>query len=239
MTVTYAVSGMTCGGCARTVTAALEPLVEAVTVTRGPDRAVVTGGKAGDLTALNRALAKVGGYRLAKAEAAPVEGSSGHVAAWLGTYKPLLLVVGLAAGVAAVLSGRLGAVDYGVWMLDFMGMFFVLFAFFKLLNLPGFVQAYRGYDVVAKVWPVWGWVYPFVELALGVAYLLRVAVPLVNVLVIVLMLVGLVGVWRAVRSGQTIQCACLGTVFNLPMSTVTVVENGGMALMAALMLAHG
>jgi hypothetical protein len=51
-----------------------------------------------------------------------------------------------------------------------------------------------------------------------------------------LSLIGAVGVIRANLSRQTIECACLGTVFKLPMSVVTVVENLGMAVMAAWML---
>jgi hypothetical protein len=51
-----------------------------------------------------------------------------------------------------------------------------------------------------------------------------------------LSLVGAVGVIQATRSKQVIECACLGTVFKLPMSVVTVVENLGMAAMAAWML---
>jgi hypothetical protein len=45
------------------------------------------------------------------------------------------------------------------------------------------------------------------------------------------------GVIKAVANKTQIQCACLGTVFKLPMSTVTIVEDVGMVLMAVLMLA--
>jgi hypothetical protein len=56
---------------------------------------------------------------------------------------------------------------------------------------------------------------------------------------LILSLVGAVGVIQSVARRQTIQCACLGTVFKLPMSTVTVIENLGMAAMAAWMLFAG
>ena len=56
---------------------------------------------------------------------------------------------------------------------------------------------------------------------------------------LVLSLVGAVGVVQATLSKQTIQCACLGTVFKLPMSVVTVIENLGMAAMASWMLWAG
>ena len=56
-------------------------------------------------------------------------------------------------------------------MSRFMAGFFLVFSFFKLLNLRAFADAYAGYDVVAARWRVWGYDYPFVELALGAAYL--------------------------------------------------------------------
>jgi hypothetical protein len=43
----------------------------------------------------------------------------------------------------------------------------------------------------------------------------------------------LIGVIKAVTSKQTIRCACLGTIFNLPMSTVTIIEDALMLAMAA------
>ena len=45
-----------------------------------------------------------------------------------------------------------------------------------------------------------------------------------------------IGVIRAVVGRTQIQCACLGTVFNLPMSTVTIVEDVGMVVMAIVMI---
>ena len=52
----------------------------------------------------------------------------------------------------------------------------------------------------------------------------------------VIMAVSLAGVVRAVLSKSAIRCACLGTVFQLPMSTVTIIEDGLMLAMALFML---
>ena len=89
---------------------------------------------------------------------------------------------------------------------------------------------------LAARWLGWGRIYPFVELALGVAYLTN-ASPLITYWVtIVIMSFSAIGVIRAVVSRTQIQCACLGTVFNLPMSTVTIVEDVGMVVMAIVMI---
>ena len=50
------------------------------------------------------------------------------------------------------------------------------------------------------------------------------------------MFVGLIGVSKSVIQKSKIQCACLGTVFNLPMSYITIIENGIMLSMALFML---
>jgi hypothetical protein len=49
-------------------------------------------------------------------------------------------------------------------------------------------------------------------------------------------LLGAVGVIQSVMRKEIIQCACLGTVFQLPMSMVTIIENLGMAAMALMMI---
>jgi hypothetical protein len=121
-------------------------------------------------------------------------------------------------------------------MRHFMAGFFIVFSFFKLLDPPGFVSAYRGYDLVARRVPAWGWAYPFVELALGVAYLLAWAPVVTNIITLVLMLVGAGGVLKALLNKRAIRCACLGTALNLPMTKVTLVEDLTMAAMAAGML---
>lgn len=149
---------------------------------------------------------------------------------------PLVLIVGFIAGVTLLVGIRAGRFDMQDMMSNFMAGFFIVFGFFKLLDLRGFVETYRTYDLIAIATPRWAWAYPFVELTLGAAYLLRVVPTVINVATLVLMLIGAVGVGRALTKRQRIRCACLGTVLNLPMTTVTLVEDLGMAVMAGLML---
>jgi hypothetical protein len=118
-----------------------------------------------------------------------------------------------------------------------MAGFFLVFSFFKLLDLRGFVDAYRSYDVVARAWPAWAFVYLFVELGLGVAYLLNLSPRITNGLTLALMLIGSIGVLKALLDERAIRCACLGTALNLPMTTITLVEDLAMAAMASAMLA--
>jgi hypothetical protein len=50
------------------------------------------------------------------------------------------------------------------------------------------------------------------------------------------MVFGSLGVFHALRQGLDLECACLGTVLHVPLSTVALVEDLGMAAMAAAML---
>ena len=119
---------------------------------------------------------------------------------------------------------------------DFMGLFFVVFSFFKFLDLKGFQQSFRRYDPLAKYLPLYGLVYPFVELALGVLFLMRLEVQLALWLTLGILSITTLGVVRVLLSKQQIQCACLGSVLNLPMTEATFIENALMIGMATWML---
>ena len=152
-------------------------------------------------------------------------------------YQPLLLLMGYILLASVLVQWSLGSISFMETMRYFMAGFFLCFSFFKLLDLRAFADAYAGYDLLAARWHGWGYVYPFVELALGIAYLANFAPPLTDAITIAVMGFSALGVIQAVRKKQKIRCACLGTVFKLPMSTVTIVEDLGMVAMAAAMLA--
>lgn len=218
---TFAISGMTCANCVRKVESTLKAISPSANVTLEPPRAIVETGISVD--ALNDALAKVGKYRVSAENAE----SATDAGAWFKTYYPLFLVMGLIA--LASFSGN-------SWMMSFMAGFFIVFGAFKLLDVPNFANAFARYDVIAKVFKPWGYAYPFIEIALGFAFLFYYQMTLVTWISLVISVIGAIGVIQANLKKETIECACLGTVFKLPMSVVTITENVGMAAMSAWML---
>ena len=122
------------------------------------------------------------------------------------------------------------------WMTHFMAGFFLVFSFFKLLNLKGFAESYAMYDVVAKKVSAWAYLYAFIELGLGISYLLNYNPLVTNVVAFIVMSLSIIGVLQSVFNKKKIQCACLGAVFNLPVSTVTIIEDGLMILMSVIMI---
>jgi copper chaperone CopZ len=218
----FAITGMTCNGCRTKVEKTLAALLPDVTVTLDPPRAVTTASVGVDQ--LNAALEPVGKYRASSLEAAPAAPS------WISTYYPLFLVMGLIA------LASLAAGSFMGWMMMFMAGFYIVFGAFKLLDVPAFANSYAQYDIIAKYFKPWGYAYPFIEVALGFGFLFWLDMHMLSWIALILSLVGAVGVVQANLSKQTIECACLGTVFRLPMSVVTIIENLGMAAMAAWML---
>ena len=152
------------------------------------------------------------------------------------TYKPLFLVVSYVIGAAALFELSHPSWELSRFMSNFMGFFFLGFAFFKLLNIAKFADAFATYDIVAQRSRSYALAYPWVELSLGLLFVTRALPMFANIITAVIMSVGLIGVIAAVRKKQTIQCACLGTAFNLPMSVVTIIENSVMLAMALTML---
>ena len=151
----------------------------------------------------------------------------------ISTYKPLLLVIGFIL-LVSILSAYKTSFHFMNWMSNFMAGFFITFSFFKFLDLNGFSNSFASYDIIAKKWKGYGKIYPFIELAIGIAYLIELPATITNSVCILILTASTIGVVQAVVGEKKIQCACLGTVFNLPMSTVTIIENGTMIIMAIL-----
>ncbi len=122
-------------------------------------------------------------------------------------------------------------------MNDFMAGFFLVFGAFKLLNLNAFAEAYTTYDIIAKRSATYAYLYPFIEIALGLAYLFRLWPTATNLVTVIVMTISSIGVAQELAQKRTIVCACLGTVFKIPMTYVTLFEDilmAGMALIALI-----
>lgn len=203
-----------------------------------PEKTLTVEGESASAEKAKAALAKAGFHAIGDISEVPDHHreSSAVESADRTTYYPLLLVAAFLIGGVLLLEMRAGDFVWPRAMQNFMGAFFVTFAFFKLLDLRGFAESYRMYDVVAKPIPAYAYVYPFIELTLGAAYIAGILPSATNAVTLVVMSISSVGVIQSLLNGRKIRCACLGTVFNLPMSTITLVEDALMIAMAAVAL---
>lgn len=236
MTHTYNLTGMTCGSCEAKVKSALLMVenISNVEVSKDTNTATITMDKHISLSNLQTAL----GGKESKYQISAIQHSETveQTKSWLETYKPILLIFAYLTGITLLVQLKNETFDPMEAMRYFMAGFFLVFSFFKLLNLKGFAESYIMYDVLAKKIPIWAYIYVFVELGLGIAYLINFNPIITNSIAFVVMSISIVGVLQSVLNKQKIQCACLGAVFNLPMSSVTIIEDALMIVMSACMI---
>lgn len=233
--VQLSIKGMHCAGCVSTIERALSqvPGVTSAKVSLSNETAVVEG-EAGAALLID-AVSKTGYEAISKRQESPPEP---HLEvpppSDLKQLFPLFLIFFYII-VATLLMNR-SEITIAGFMYDFMGLFYIVFSFFKFLDYKNFPQTFAMYDPIAKAVPAYGWVYPFIETGLGLAFLLRIA--LFPSLVVTLIILGAttLGVVRVLFSKSQIQCACLGTALQLPMTKATFIENSIMLIMAMWML---
>jgi len=254
MQKTYKISGMTCDACVQQVEETLQKVagVHSVVVDLATEKAEIESEREHTLEEL-KAYFKNGKYKILAADAvlekelsplpsinkkknnadAQVEEKS-----WLATYKPLLLIFLFISVFSLINELTATEIEWTRWMRNFMAGFFIVFSFFKFLNLKDFANSYAMYDIVAKKIPVYGLIYPFLELILGILYFINFNPIITNTATLIIMGVSTIGVAQSILDKKKIQCACLGAVFDLPMSKVTLIEDLLMVAMAAVMLAY-
>ena len=167
---TYKITGMTCASCEEKVKNSLLQVknVTSVTISKDTELAIITMDKHVALNDLKEALDTK--YNIETPEEVEI---NEEVKSWFEIYKPILLIffyIVLVTTIMALQSMKSNQMEpteiVMKWMNHFMGGFFLAFSFFKLLDLNGFAESYKMYDIVAKKIPFWGYLYPFVELGL-------------------------------------------------------------------------
>lgn len=224
---------MTCGSCEAKVKSSLLmlPNITEVEVSKEKQSATITMDKHIALSTFQNALDKK--YSITAMEH---NETAEQAKSWLATYKPILLIFGYITTITIIAATHQNTFHWMQAMNIFMAGFFLTFSFFKMLDINGFAESYSMYDIVAKKVKAWGYVYAFVELGLGIAYATNFQPLVTNIVTLVVMSISIIGVLQSVFNKRKIQCACLGAVFNLPMSTVTIIEDALMIIMSAIMI---
>ncbi|MEQ6122626.1 heavy-metal-associated domain-containing protein [Pseudotenacibaculum sp. MALMAid0570] len=240
MTHTYNITGMTCGGCKASVEKYLGNVdnVTNVSVNLEKAEAEVTMSSHVATKALKKALPEK--YTLSEKENKNVfQMTSQSLDATeqkskLQQLQPLLLILFYIATASILLHYK--DWDGNAVMLDFMGLFFIVFSFFKMLDLKNFPESFRMYDPLAKRVSIYGWIYPFIETALGLMFLMRFEIEIALIATLIILSITTVGVTKTLLDKKSIRCACLGTALKLPMTEATFIENAIMIVMAIVML---
>lgn len=228
----YSVNGMHCQMCVKKVEETLRKLYspQDIFVDLKNKRVTLRGDKKVNFEEVNAELEE---YSLSEYTPVPL---SIKIIEFCKTYYPVILIfIGITIFSFAneFIQGNGSLIR---WMHTFMGLFFISFSFFKFINLKGFVSAFREYDLIAAKSKIYAYLYPFLELGLGLAMIFIFQPLWTNVFALVLTTIGAIGVVKALNSEKEIKCACLGGLFNLPMSKVAFFENFLMIVMSILMI---
>ena len=236
---TYNITGMTCGQCVASISNDLIKIngVTKVDVSLEKGEAEIESDEHILLGVLQAAISDKYQIHLKKEVGNQATSNAGKNKTKMEQLKPLFLIFIYLFSAAFLLNFQ----DWDITnaMLDFMGLFYIVFSFFKFLDLKGFSESFGMYDPIAKVFPLYGRVYPFIELVLGLMFLMRFQITIALIATIPVLGITTIGVTKTLLHKKSIQCACLGTALKLPMTEATFIENAIMLVMAIVMLILG
>ncbi len=157
------------------------------------------------------------------------------------SYRPVAALFAMTALMALAasyaVSGQPFTVRAGEWFIAFS---MVVLSLLKLQNIETFSTMFLNYDLLAKRWVPYSYIYPFAE---GVAGVLMVAGALTWLSVPIALTIGSIGavsVFKAVYiDKRELKCACVGGSSNVPLGFVSLTENLMMIAMALWMVMPG
>ena len=232
MKTTFKISGMTCNGCRSTVENKLSSLdgIDNVQVDLTNGEAIVYSKIPISFSLISNSLPSK--YKVISN--IPAQDNEIIRSSKIKQLKPLFIILGYISVTSILLNFRNWNSTNA--MIDFMGLFYIIFSFFKILDIKGFSKSFKMYDPLAKKITIYGYIYPFIEILLGLMFLTRIEVNIALLITIIILGITSVGVTQTLLNKRMINCACLGTTLKLPMTEATFIENAIMITMAIVLL---
>lgn len=154
------------------------------------------------------------------------------------SYQPVIIVflttalMALAASFAS--TGHVFTIQSLAWFISFS---MTVLALLKLQNLESFSTMFLNYDILAKKWIPYSYIYPFAEATAGILMTARVLNWISIPLALFIGTIGAISVFKAVYiDKRQLKCACVGGDSTVPLGFVSLVENLMMIAMALSML---
>ena len=206
MTHTYNVSGMTCNGCRASVEKALSGIknIENVSVDLEKATAEIKMKSHISVDDLQNDLPEkfTISEKKVKKEIPAVDFKEDEKSE-LQQLFPLFLIFGFITTASVLIN--VNPWNTSEFMLTFMGLFYVVFSFFKLLDVKGFASSFAMYDPLANIIPKYGLVYPFIELALGVFFLMHFQIFAALIITFIILGITTIGVTKSLLDKKTIK----------------------------------
>lgn len=236
MQYSYKIDGMHCEKCIDKIKLALLNHINVIEISLVPPTLTVESETPIDLKKLNTHLSTAGNYQAVPLTESVDKKINDQATNGILSYYPIFLITSYILGVSLINNVNVYNINWHGLMNDFMAGFFLVFSAFKFLNIKGFAEGYSTYDLLAKRWYTYGYIYPFLELSLGILYLTSWYPVATQVLTILIMGFSSLGVINSLMKKQTLKCACLGTILNVPLSSITLIEDLTMVALACLTL---
>ncbi|MCX7650224.1 MAG: heavy-metal-associated domain-containing protein [Flavobacteriales bacterium] len=224
------IEGMHCSACHEKITRVLENAGAHILEIDPQNRFLILQAPAGFSLEEARALLwQAGPYRPIDLIPVSRKKSSSNIA---GSPRPdypiLIAALSLIAVTSFITAWEMerGKISLMHWMHAFMAGFFLVFGFFKMMDIKAFARSFSRYDLVAARWPWYGFAYPFLEVGAGWLYILIPENKILNLACLIWMIAGAAGAVRGLlrASGPPVDCACMGSRIRLPLSWITVAE---------------
>src|SRR6185437_12516048 len=206
MQFSYHIEGMHCTSCIEKIKSALSPHFNVIDVTLKPPILKIEADKIPSLSDLNKHISKAGKYTLHLINDNPPSSANNDSEVGLRAYYPIFLIAAYIIGVASINNFNWQEINWQNWMTQFMAGFFLVFSAFKFLDIRGFSDGYSTYDLLARRWHTYGFIYPFLELALGILYLTQWIPTITQLATVIIMGFSSLGVINSLLKKQKFQC---------------------------------
>lgn len=230
----YRVEGMTCQACADTIQNGVKANlnVSLAHVSLSEKELRIQSDAIFDVADVNAVVSNLGNYRIRDNNPSLLS----NIIEYFSSKKPIVIALFLVAISSLALQVPNNTFDIDKWFTTYMGLFFMLFSFLKLLNVSGFSMTFKRYDLISKKVPGFSNIYPYIELTLAITFLTQSFLIYANILTLIFMASQSAGVYKSLRNHEQIQCACMGSAISLPLSSLTLIENFIMISMAMYMI---
>ena len=228
----YKVRGMTCEGCANSIKETLESneFISSANISLQNENINIISDKKFTMLELNSLIDNLGEYKIYE------EKLTSKIIEYFYSKKTLLLALFLVVISSLSLQVPKDNFELNEWMISYMGIFFLLFSFLKLIDVKGFSGSFKKYDLISKIIPSFAITYPFVELFLALTLLSGYFLIFSYIMTIIFMTSQFFGVFISLQKKEVIKCACMGSSINIDISTLTLFENLVMIVMSSYMI---
>ena len=225
---------MTCQGCADSIDNALTSKEFTITSNVNLDKSELTleANKDITLSEINSVVKELGNYKIINSGSDVVN----NFIEFIISKKTLLIALLIVLLSSILIQVPLENFLLDNWMISYMGIFFLIFSFLKLIDIKGFSVTFSRYDMISKIIPSFAIIYPFLELILALSFLSKSFLFIAYLLTLICMTSQCIGVFISLQRKEIIRCTCMGSSINLDVSYLTLFENLIMIIMSFYMI---